>query len=203
MSATDYTFAELKAELAAEGYDYLSDTRQGYFINEAYAALCDEDFWPFTEATPATGAAPLTISDLATVETVRDTVQNVPLAFKTRSWLQRRFVDLTVTGAPLYYYITGGTTVNTFPVGGTLSVTYWKTPTLMSSSGDKPLVPQRFRRLIVDYAVREAAMDNNDLDDVAAVQAKIDRRLQVMREALLIGSRDGIFVEKRQGSWDD
>lgn len=201
MSATDYTFTELKAELAAEGYDYLSDTRQGYFINEAYAALCDEEFWPFLEAS-SSGAAPLTISDLKTVESVRDTVQNRMLDHRERIVLQENFTDLTITGSPRYYYVTGGTVVRTYPVGGTLAVNYWKTPTLMSTGSDTPLVPQRFRRLLLDYAVREAAMDNNDLDDVAAVQAKIDRRLQVMREALLVQHRRGDYIDVVQGSED-
>jgi hypothetical protein len=43
------TFAELKTELAARGFDHLSDTRLGQYVNQARAELDGMHMWPYRE----------------------------------------------------------------------------------------------------------------------------------------------------------
>src|SRR3954465_13450910 len=125
-------FATLKTEFYARGFDYLNDSgagtaRAGRWVNQAYLELCELGGWPFLDAT-ATGAAPLTIADLRTVESVVDTATNTILAHVDRRTATEWDPTLPATGPPCIYWIAGGTTITTYPTGGTLSVRYWKVP---------------------------------------------------------------------------
>lgn len=71
-------FAELKTEVAARGFDHIDATRRGVLINWAYLELCGLHTWPFLEDF-ATGTAPLSISDLGTIEAVMNTDLDVEL----------------------------------------------------------------------------------------------------------------------------
>ena len=150
------TLADLQVELQARGFDYLSTTRQNYYINSAYQIdICEDSDWPFLEVT-TTGTAPLTITDLRSIESVIDTTQ----ACKLRPLDRRSITDdydtsLTTAGSPSFYYLTTATTVSVYPANttDTLSVRYWKFPAALSAASDTPVVPTRFHPLIVDAAV--------------------------------------------------
>lgn len=199
------TRAQLRTELLAEGFDFLSVVRANQFINDAYRELCGEDFWTFLEETAA-GAAPLTISDLRTVESVIDTANNSRvLAHRERRALRESEGDLTTTGTPRYYYVDAGSIVRTYPVGGTLAVDYWKVPAEMDDDDDEPIVPSQYHRLILHMAVREACLDRGDAEHLARVSAlnlQIDRRLETMRENLAVTHRDGDYVTSIEGGED-
>lgn len=195
--------AALRVELYAP-YSYLNDggtqaTRGDRFINQAYHELCDQAPWPFLETT-STGAAPLTISDLASVITVTDTdgvvldpIQYDPL---------RRIVDgsLSETGTPGFYYVTGGTVVNAYPVpSASISVRYRKKPTDLSSASDVPLVPDEYRDIIALGALRRAALDNQAWETANGYRQEWDARLLDMvsseiepprRQQIVVGSED-------------
>lgn len=194
------TFAELKTELAALGYDYLSATRAGQFVNDGYQHLCEEEDWPFLEASTS-GSSPVTVSDLRKIETVRDSANNTVLVHENREALTRKYGDLTTTGTPESYYIDSGTIVRTYPVGGTLAIRYWKVPATLTGT-DTPVVPARYHRLLLEYAVLEAAHDANDRDAIAETQAKIDGQLARMRRSLLSQHREGGRVQIVAGSED-
>jgi hypothetical protein len=68
-------FSALKQELSDRGYDDLSDTRLGNFINQGRAELDLMYNWPYRLAT-ASGASPLTITDLGTIEEVANTARH-------------------------------------------------------------------------------------------------------------------------------
>jgi hypothetical protein len=68
------TLSDLDAELRDRGFDYLSESRRHYLINRAYFEMCEEQDWPFLEATTSS-TAPITITDLRTIESVVDTTQ--------------------------------------------------------------------------------------------------------------------------------
>ena len=197
------TLAELRTEVFSP-YSYLNDAgtqaaRVDRWINQAYHELCDQAPWPFLEAT-STGAAPLTISDLASVITVTDTdgvvldpIQYDPL---------RRIVNaaLTTAGTPGWYYVTGGTVVNAYPVPtASISVRYRKKPTDLSSAGDVPLVPDEYRDIIALGALRRAALDNQAWEAANGYRQEWDARLLDMvsseiepprRQQIIAGSED-------------
>ena len=198
-----YDLAALRVELYGP-YSYLNDggtqaTRGDRWINLAYHELCEQAPWPFLE-TSTSGAAPLTISDLADVITVTDTdgvvldpIQYDPL---------RRIVnaDISVTGTPGYYYLTGGTVVNAYPVpSASISVRYRKVPTDLSSWTDEPLVPSEYRDIIALGALRRAAIDNQSWEAANGYRQEWDARLLDMvsaeiqpprRQQIVAGSED-------------
>jgi hypothetical protein len=185
------TFLQLKSRLMAEGFDYLQSDEIGDYINDGYLRdICEVDNWPFLEASTS-GAAPLTVSDLRVIESVVDTTTNVKLLPMDRRTITDTDTDLTTTGTPFAYYIAGGTAVTTFPAStNTLSVRYWKVPTALSSDSDEPLIPSRFRSLIVD-AAKVRAYENDDESEMAdAARARFDARLQEMRASLTFQQHD-------------
>lgn len=193
--------SQLRTMLRASGYDFLTDSECDLILNECYLEICDMEDWPFLEA-DASGAAPLTVADLRKVQSVVDSTTGCRLGFVTRDELANRSIDLTYAGSPRYYYIDGGDTITTWPVGGTLAVRYWKTPVAMAAVGDEPVIPGRFRDLIVTCAARQAAMDQSADSDVQALTVEYQRRLDVMRQALLFQSLQADTVQIMHGGMD-
>lgn len=192
MAATT-TFLQLQTEFYARGYDYLNDggvgvTRAKAWINQAYAELCEEDDWPFL-ITSTSGAAPLTIADLRTIFTVVDTASRVVLTPMPEDELVDNFTTITTTGTPFYFYV-DDLVVKTYPVGGTLTVRYWKIPTLLTANGDIAIVPDRFANLIVDGTVRRAQIDNDNQPGAQIAEGERQRGIDLMRRSLLF--RDGM-----------
>lgn len=182
------TFLNLQNELYARGYDHLNQNAAGRarakrYINQAHQELCLEELWPFRLAT-ATGAAPLLIADLDRVLTVVDTANNRQRLF-VASEEELSNADLTATGTPVYFYRSASLQVSTWPVGGTLSVRYFRVPNMLASDADTTLVPLRYSDAIVDGAVRRAAKDRDNPDAVALAEAERQRALTLMRAQLL------------------
>ena len=182
---------ELRTEFLARGFHYLPSSRADSYIDSAYRLdICEDEPWFFLEAT-ATGTAPLTISDLRTIEYVID-LTNVE---KLQPLLQARITDdwnpdLTETGTPSLYYVTKGTTVNVFPVAADeIQVNYWKVPPKLTGT-DEPLLPERWHSLIVDGAVARAYSESDDYELAQAARSEFEARLQQMRESLESQQRD-------------
>lgn len=199
------TFAELKAELAARGFDYLTNARQGQFVNRAYQELCAEEDWPFLEATTS-GTAPLTISDLRTIESVVDSTNRVRLRPLDRRNIMDYDQDLTTSGTPVYYYLTAGTVLNTYPVSSTntIAVRYWKVPAQLSTDGENPVVPLSWHQAIVDGAVMYAYQDSDNFEAASAMRDVWSEIKIRMQDALLNQQHDGAddFIQILSGSED-
>lgn len=171
----------MKTELSDRGFDLLSDTRLGQFVNQARNELDNLYLWPY-RLTSASGTSPLTITDLGTIEEVAltSTTGSPALAFADRRSLKDAYGDLTTTGTPQWFYIDNGV-VRTYPVGGTLAVRYYKrTPVLTGT--DTPLAPADYHMLIVDMAVRWAQKDG---DTPSSLDGDILRQLSIMVGDLL------------------
>lgn len=186
------TLADLRSLLLEQGFDYLSTTEANAYLNDAYLLdICEADDWPFLEAA-TTGSAPLTISDLRSVDSVIDSTQLTTLLPRERRSITDNYdTDLTTPGTPLFYYLTSGTTVNVYPANtsDSLTVHYWKAPDSLDD-GDSPIFPKRFHSLIVYFARLRAYENSDDFDAEAAAQRYATARLQTMRESLLGQNHD-------------
>lgn len=182
-------FSALQTAFFRRGMEDHNDAGAGLaeakrWLNAAYLEICTYERWPFLRTT-ASGASPLTISDLGVIESVADTGQNsITLGWRDRRDLAGAYSDLTTAGSPRWFYIDNGV-VRTWPVGGTLSVVYYKVPAELSASGDTPVIPARFHEAIVVGASKKAHMAKQNYEAAGNEQAEFDRVLEVMRQSLL------------------
>jgi hypothetical protein len=160
------TFAQLQQAVADRGFNYLQDggtglTRLQRVVNQAYQQLCAEELWPFLLTTSSVTAG-TTFTDLRLVQSVSATATSTDLQYGDRAQLAADYGDLTTGGSAAFWYLTGSSTLKTYPVadaGATYSVTYWKSPADLSSSVDVPVVPAAWHKLIEDLTVYFLAED--------------------------------------------
>ena len=199
--------AALRTEFLARGFssiDASGTTRQDAYINRAYYEICEDADWPFLEATTS-GAAPLAVSDLRTIETVIDSTTKTRLSPLDRRHILETDYQLSTTGSPTHYYLTSGTTVAVYPANttDTIAVRYWKVPTILTT-GTTPVIPTRFHNLIVDRAVALAYLDADNAEMYAVYMDLFGEGLAKMRESLLVGQHDRAddFIVLSSGSED-
>lgn len=190
------TLLTLRTEVQARGFDYLTNSRIDRFINDAYVRLCNTALWPFRELT-VSGAAPLTIADLGVLASVVDTANgNNSLAWRDRRTLVDLYGDLATAGSPTYFYIEDGTTLRTYPVGGTLTVRYWKRAVKLVNDGDVSIVPDDYSDVLIDMAVRRAYIDSDNFAAANALKADVDERIgQMMVDLLVQQVHDDNYIE--------
>lgn len=182
------TLTDIQTELYSRGYDHLNQDAAGRaralrWINQSYQAALLEESWPFRLNT-ATGAAPLSVTDLGEILTVVDTANS---NFELGEMTERELAayDLTITGVPLWYF-RDNLQIKTWPVGGTLSVRYYSLPPDLANGTDTTLIPKRYMDVIVDGAVRRAAKDRDNPDAVQLAESERQRGLDLMRKQLLV-----------------
>lgn len=183
------TFAELRTEFFARGFSYLNDAGAGLvrakaFTNMGYRDLVECEPWPWRETTASPTTAPITsITDLGDLISVSTATGTLPLVDGEE--LRETDALLTQTGTARYVWIDGASTIRTWPVDASTSLTvrYRKTSTDMSGDSDTPsLVPTRWQPLIVDFAVIRALRDKSNYAEAAAVRQGIEEDLDRMRE---------------------
>jgi hypothetical protein len=170
-------FTALQAEVFARGLSYLNDGGAGVtqvkrWINDAMHMIDDMSDWPYLTAS-TTGTAPLTINDLGKIESVAHASTYQTLAQRSRGELTDTYANLTTSGIGQEFYVTGGNTINVYPAdtATTLTVTYWKVAPDLVAGSDTPLMPDRFRYAIVEYALAVGLRDESAQDAVAAQAA--------------------------------
>lgn len=179
----------MQDEFRARGTAYLDDSaglaRAKRWLNQSYQELCAAHEWPFLELGDASGAAPLTITDLMHVLAVTDTTGGVrSLVHKDRRNLVRSYGDLTAVGTPTWFYFTNNS-VRTYPTSAdTIAVHYLKVPTELVNDGDEPIVPDRFQDLIIDGAMRRAYKDSDNFESVPALREIWEVDVGAMIQAL-------------------
>jgi hypothetical protein len=203
------TFADLQSALFARGFDFMNDAGAGLarakvFLNLGMHICDDAESWQYLQAS-TTGTAPVTVSDLGRIESVVDVTNLNPLEFMSRRDVTNRYADLSLTGGfPAFYFVTGGNTVGAFPVTSvTLTVRYTRVAPDMVAGTDVPLMPDRFRMAIVDYAAALAFRESNVPDEAQIAQAAGDAVVERMREwdVLSQGSGGRQFVTGASGDW--
>jgi hypothetical protein len=186
-------FTALQTEVFARGFDYLSDggvglTRVKRWLNEALHEVDSMEKWDYTYAT-SSGVAPLTIADLRLVEDVSLTVAGTTLVGHDRALLEAVYGTLTTNTAstPLYWYRSAPTVVTDYPLNTSLSlsVRYWKFGPDLSAGADVPLMPDRFRQVIVEKAVAKAFRDSNDPGAANDCLQEAARIVDIMRAELV------------------
>jgi hypothetical protein len=160
-----YTLSSMQTEVYARGFSYLNDSGAGTarvtrWLNDAMHEIDGKADWPYLQVT-VTGTAPLTIADLATVESVTAVGLFQTLQPFDRRDLREWYADLTITGTPFGWYLTGGNVINVFPANTstTLTVDYYKDAPDLAAAGDAPLMPDQYRMAIVEYALTKAHLD--------------------------------------------
>ena len=191
-------FTALQAEVAARGFDYLTTAGGGSAadlvrlkraINFAMHDVDSVEKWDYTYAT-SNGAMPLTIADLRLVEDpVTMTVSLLPLIGQDRALLESvyGFLGTNTSGTPRYWFRSAPTVVTAYPLNTALSITvrYWKFAPDLSSGADVPLMPDRFREVIVEKACAYLFRDSNDVNAANDCLAAADRIIADMRAELL------------------
>ena len=186
-------FTALQAEVFARGFDFLNDAGTGLvrakrWINEAMHEVNSMEKWDYTYATSA-GVAPLTIADLRLVEDVSLTVGGATLVGQDRAMLEAVYGTLTTNTAstPVFWFRSAPTIVTDYPLNTSLSISvrYWKFGPDLSAGADVPLMPDRFRQVIVEKAVAKAFRDSNDPNAANDCLAEAGRILDVMRAELV------------------
>lgn len=185
-------FGELVSLFTAQGFDYLQTSEAETYLNASYQVdICGDEDWPFLEEV-TTGTAPLTLSEVSSIDYVLNTGQGTKLTPLDPRSLSDWSPTMVVEGQPLYYYSTGGNVLNVYPLSTTeaLQVRYFKAAAKMSGTA-VPIFPERFHTLIVDGAVARAYENSDDYELSQSAEAKFETRLQKMREQLLNVYRDG------------
>lgn len=183
-----FTLSTLQTEFQARGFSDMTVaadlTRITRWLNDAMHAIDELYDWPYLQTT-ASGAAPLTVADLRKVERVIDTTNDQTLVQVARGEAADWDGDLTTTGTwPQAFYVTGGTSVAVYPTAVVqLSVLYWKFGPDLASGADAPLMPDRFRYAIVDYAVAYGCMDRGDAVGAQAASQAGDARVARMADS--------------------
>lgn len=175
------TFDTLAAEFAARGYDYLDNTRVSRYLNRAYLALCDEYPWPFLETEITAQTPPVTISDLDQILYVADATTGTELYGDDQRTISIADPGRTNTGTATAWYLTGGNVLNVYPAdtNASLTIRYIQVPDEIAGS-DEPLVPNRYRNLITDYAVYLALKDNDEFDSAMSAKTLWDAEVLKM-----------------------
>lgn len=201
------TFVELRTALADRGFQYLTAAQLGADVNTARGLLDDMYLWPYRLAT-ASGPAPLTVSDLGTIESVTygSGAATYPLEPLNSPDLLDAVGDVTLPGFPSVFYVDNGV-VRTYPVGtGSITVRYFKATPDLAADGDTPLSPARFHlSLLLDMAVQQAYKRTDNFQGAAGLQPFIDLQLSAMVGRLLGGQQiagPGGLVAVGDGSCD-
>lgn len=196
--------SDIRTEFLARGEDFLDSagtTRQDMFINTSYQRIAEAFDWPWLYA-DATGATPLTISDLRTVLSVVDSTNNVKLVHMDRRELIEADPALTASGSPYYWYRDSDVQIKVYPTTSvTLAVRYIKVPAALSGPTDTPLIPTRWQSLIVDGAMVEAFKDSEDYNELQSLEQVFEQRLAQMKAAYREESGPSWYVDPVVSGW--
>lgn len=189
------TFEELRDELAARGFNDLSDARRGILINQARRKLDRMYLWPWREKS-VTGVAPLDVPDLGIVEAVSNETKQQPLEPAQYRWLTKvHGATLTETSDPIYYYVAwplGTPVVATYPSNADeIGVQYWRVTEDLEDDDDEPESPVEVHDVVLDIATQRAYRDRHHHDAAAALQGEINDQIDSLLQQYPPGSADG------------
>lgn len=182
-------FTQLRTALADRGFNHLTSEQLGDDINQARMVLDHSYYWPFREQT-LTGPSPLSIADLATVIDARDTTTGWQLRPASFEMLSGWYDDLAFAGDPEVFYVTGGTSLVTYPVSThPISVRYYRQTPVLSVDTDTPLAPSQFHYIYVLLGQQLAYLRTDNQMQAQGMQPPIDVAVQMITGVLLGGQQ--------------
>lgn len=197
------TLLEMRTEVKARGFDEVGDARIDRWINRGLSRIYDRQSWPFLYDI-ATGPAPLTITDLRAVNSVRDTTNGVSLGWQDIRAIRDGDPGDDGAGEATSWYV-DGETIAIYPASGaTISVDYVKSGPDLVADDDETLLPARYDLLAVDAAVCEAYKDSDNLEAWQILRGDVDEQLAEMELAILVpnfDSADSIVNTNSSTDW--
>lgn len=203
--AAEVNLTQAQAELGERGFSYLSAGRQLIMLNRALNDFEDFYPWPWLYKT-ATGAAPLTVTDLKYVLSVIDSTGNEITGTDLNEINDTGGV--AVTGTPSSWYIddtSGSPVLRGWPTGSaTLTVQYVAEITELANGGDIPNIPVRYHPLWIDLAVIRAYQDSDNFAAANALRQDTEQALLRLVERYETRNRQtSPTIAIRMGSMDD
>ena len=190
-------FSELKQELFARGTNYLEEDAAGQaraerWLNQAYREIANLQAWPFlvVTTTGTVGAGEVSLPDVRRVMYV--TADGNRLRSIRLEELVDLDSDLTRTGTPAYWYLEG-TTIKTWPTGGTITARYIKRLPPLSGTTE-PVFDEEYHDLIVDDAMLRAYKDTDNFEAYASLRQVYDAGLAQMTEDYQLTSRETSYI---------
>lgn len=176
---TGYAGADMLEHLNDELYDIFNDYPNLFPVQAStdYTLTVDD-------ADISSGAGlPVTFSQGVTVEITTSGYESTLSVVEFR-WLKENYPDADDTtrhpaNTPRYAYWLDGT-INLFPVPDkayTVRLTHYNEPTELVSDSDVPVLPQRFREILVLGAAYRALQVKDNYDQAAVLQNERDRKL--------------------------
>lgn len=167
---------EGRSAVMARGFDYLAAPQLTLMLNTAKDEFEDMWEWPWLWL-PFSGPTPLVIANLKLVMTVQSGGTEL-LGLDVRQVAQDG-TDLTLAGAPQYWWIEAADTLHAWPGdGATVSgICLQDSPPLVNPT-DTPLIPARYHNLWIDLAVCEAYKDSDNYAASQSLRADVIVRMQ-------------------------
>ena len=214
-----YTLADITTKVQQRIRDTGYSTSEiANYINDTQNDVFNEYRLPFTEATQ-TYTMTSGVSDITDGAGLpANYVQAIDLTLTTAGrekvlpWQDIRWIDDTYpdpddttanpANVPMYWY-NYADTIKTYPVPNdayTLSLHYYKKPTLLVAAGDVPEIPSQFEELLVEGAAYRVLQVKDNYDQAAIHQSKYDEILQklvVRYSQPQVGSPTRIRINRR------
>lgn len=182
------TYDQIITEVEARGFHHIDSTRIGRWVNKRYRRVNASQPWTFLETT-ASGAPPLTISDLRAVLSVVDTIAEEPIYFEDVRTILENDPNLETTGSAAYWYIEGST-IAVWPVStDAISVRYLNRPADLTT-GQSPVWPSEYHYILVEGAVADAYRNTDNFEAAGTIEQEIANDVASMGEDLLVTNYD-------------
>jgi len=215
----NWNAGELEEELKSHGLRYLDEqpTRAANFIQQGLEEVVGMWEWPFREVVESATHSSV-INGLGKVVQVVTDDGDVLVPAK-RADLMDRYSKAPNPGGgtPIWYYPFGDNQLflypePTDPSETPFAVTHYSTlPWLSSVDGSRirtkntdsavPVVPPEYRDTILLAALVRAKRDANSPEQVDQYHSDLERRIENMREQLLVRQTDEPNFIRRTGEW--
>lgn len=200
MVAPPYTLAELKLALQDHGFSNMAVARQTELLNDAYLDVCSREYWTFLQKSASVntvaGTAALTLpTDFSTLQSLTIDGQSQTIVPMREETFRKQYAGLyTNQGVPAFYYFIGGQTagapvLNLSPIPDAIyavTIAYVATPVALVNDGDLPLIPVQHQRTILMGALVNAYQLEDEIQMSQRQEQLYEKRLQQMRDDLLI-----------------
>lgn len=188
---------------------FYTDTILTDFVNEAVQAIAEEESWPWLQAgttfvtalvTPSTTSG----ADYAIPTDWQRTKNLVVFGFEPFTLQPQQDIDQVIAlGRPLSYCVVNDKIrVRPFPDGAyTITHEYYKVEPELVNDSDEPLLPNQFRKAIVDYATylahERSSLEPQRVQEALARYNMWLNRMRQWRRRISANQK----VRVRPGSW--